>query len=80
MADVRNIEDVAEDGLPSGHVARVVSQEGICGRVRYTEVGWMWRARSSNTCFVSPDGSYERRRYLPHGTLLAIEKEEAPQG
>jgi hypothetical protein len=59
---------VEMDGLRPGETVRLVG-----GRTKYVEVGSMWRERSDLQCYVSIDGSYNRRRYLPDDTMLILE-------
>ena len=63
------ISSVSDGGLPLGHVARV-----MCGRTKYIEVGWMWRPQSDKQYYLSPDGSYERRRYVTGDTQIIVER------
>ncbi len=58
------------DGLPDNFGCKLAG-----GRTIYREAGWMWRERSDNQHFVSPDGSFERRRYLPADTIVEVTKE-----
>lgn len=64
---------VRRGGLSNGQVARVVGPSGVIGRTRYKEVGSMWRPSSSKFHYVSPDGSFNRRRYLSADTLVVVE-------
>jgi dihydrofolate reductase len=72
--DVMTLAEIVERGLRDGEGVRVIGPSGVVGRTTYREVGKMWRERSDLSHYVSPDGEYHKRRYLPHETLIVISR------
>jgi hypothetical protein len=70
--DVMKLCELVERGLKDSEGVRVIGPSGVLGRTVYRDAGSMWRARSDNSHFVSSDGSYNRRRYLPSETLVCV--------
>ena len=73
MNTIMSLADLSDDGLPHGYGCRIVKDVmRRSGRTIYREAGWMWRERSSNGWYLSRDGEYEHRRYLPAETLVEL--------
>ena len=71
---VLSLGDLVErGGLREGEGLRIIGTNGRAGRTLYLDCGSMWRERSNLTHFVSPDGSFKRRRYLAEETPVFIE-------
>lgn len=62
------------EGLPPGFGCRVILANGAPGRSIYLGAGWMWRERSETQHYVSTDGEYNHRRYLPADTVVELVK------